>query len=157
MMTTIAYRDGLIAGESLSSSGSAAYYATIKIARNRKGDLAASMGELSYSAMFLAWFMRGEKGSPPSARDASDPKETNSGIIIRASTSQRTMFEFDHVFTTEIDGYFSMGSGRDFAAGAMAQGGNAIDAVRAACKHDVYSGGPIRWASWKSPGGVHLK
>ena len=39
--------------------------------------------------------------------------------------------------------YFAMGSGRDFALGAMAAGASAEEAVRAAIAHDVYSGGEV--------------
>lgn len=39
--------------------------------------------------------------------------------------------------------YHAEGSGAAFAFGALAHGANPVQAVEAACKHDIYSGGPL--------------
>ncbi len=41
--------------------------------------------------------------------------------------------------------YFALGSGRLVAMGAMAAGSNAVEAVKIACKYDVYTGGPVEF------------
>jgi ATP-dependent protease HslVU (ClpYQ) peptidase subunit len=41
------------------------------------------------------------------------------------------------------DGYFATGSGEGYAVGAMAYGAGVEDAVKIACKHDVYCSEPI--------------
>lgn len=47
-------------------------------------------------------------------------------------------------FCEFVADYYANGSGRELALGAMAHGANAEEAVIAACKHDLGSGGEIR-------------
>lgn len=47
--------------------------------------------------------------------------------------------------------YYAIGSGSDFALGAMAHGATAYEAVIAAIAHDVNSGIPIIEMEWKPP------
>ncbi len=52
---------------------------------------------------------------------------------------------------TEITkGAFAIGSGREYALGAMASGASASDAVEVASKFDVFTGGPVRSVSLES-------
>lgn len=52
--------------------------------------------------------------------------------------------ESDAMIPSEFRGAYSIGSGCDFAMGAMLAGKSAAEAVRIAAKLDIYTGGPVR-------------
>lgn len=49
---------------------------------------------------------------------------------------------YGQIFKVDCE-YLAIGSGQDFALGAMAHGATAEEAVWCACKHDPHSGGPV--------------
>jgi ATP-dependent protease HslVU (ClpYQ) peptidase subunit len=40
--------------------------------------------------------------------------------------------------------FFAVGSGGDFAYGALGMGASAVEAVKIGCRFDVYSSGPVK-------------
>jgi len=137
-MTTIAYRDGVIAADSQCDSGDFRDCTAIKVARNDRGDLCGAAGDLPTAQRVLAWFEAGEKGDEPRYRK----EEANGeGFIVRRDGSIEIMDDGGH-YTIKAS-YYATGSGRKFALGAMAAGATAEQAVEAAMKHDIYTGGEI--------------
>lgn len=136
-MTTIAYRDGVLAADSLATWGDARDGYCRKIER-RGRVLAASAGNLSRAQGFLDWFRSGMQGDPPPAGD-DDAKSFN--------------------YLIDPDGWFLMwgpkgwertrgdlltlGSGGEYARGALAMGATPEEAVAVAIQYDTKSGGPI--------------
>lgn len=135
-MTTVAYRDGIIAGDSQVTSGDVDVGRAVKI--ERKGSVVVGVaGCLAFCQGFLDWFRGGMKGDPPIMRKDDSRAEA---IVVYGG----------HVLSRDNDGwdrlrapYYAIGSGRQFAMGAMAAGASAEGAVRCAIKHDVYSGGEV--------------
>lgn len=134
-MTTIAYRAGLLAADSQATGGGIKDCSIVKLARNERGDLCAAAGDAGFISRFLGWFIGGEK------HDVPDRGDGNEGVIIRADGSI-TGFDKGGDYLV-IAPYYAVGSGRQLALGAMAAGATAAQAVEAAIKHDVYSGGPV--------------
>lgn len=52
--------------------------------------------------------------------------------------------ESDSMIPSEFRGAYAIGSGSDFAMGAMLAGKTAAESVRIATKLDIYSGGAVR-------------
>lgn len=136
-MTTIAYRDGEIAGDTLACWGTNRDGYITKIAK-RGPVLAGVSGALFAAQAFLDWFARGMVGDPPKMPDGD---ATTFGLIITPD---------DHVLVWGPRGWertrnptVSMGSGGEFASGAMAMGATAAEAVRVAMQFDTKTGGEI--------------
>lgn len=140
-MTVIAYRDGVLAADTLATAGDSKIGSAIKIARNSNGDLAGAAGLASYNHAFLKWFTGLESGQPPEARDEPSKDIYDRGVIFRKN-GQIEVFEPSGKHTATAP-YYAFGSGRPEALGAMHAGASAEGAVRAAMAHDKNCGGDI--------------
>lgn len=161
-MTTIAYKDGIMAADTASSSSDViltrrmqklftlssgailgmageadsrslrALLDNVKFEREFPSSHELKALEQDYAALLVLPSRRGEKGglfkigvySPDKDRD-----EWTAEVIPRIFESA------------------ALGSGREFALGAMAHGADAIGAVKIASSFDVYSGGGVQWLS----------
>ncbi|MDX0180849.1 hypothetical protein GOC16_08285 [Sinorhizobium meliloti] len=136
-MTTIAYRNGAIAGDTLVSGGGIHDCSAIKVARNERGDLAGASGTAHYCYHFLEWFRGGEKNPAP------DVPEDNEAFIVRAADPILIeCWEEPGRFVVSAP-YYAVGSGKRLALGAMAFGATADQAVNCAAKHCVQTGGDV--------------
>lgn len=139
-MTVIAYRDGALAADSFMISGGGVIGSCMKIARNKKGDLAGAAGTAAYSFSFLKWFSNGERGKPPQA--IRDNQYMDRGAVFRRS-GVIEIWEPEGRFELTAP-YYSLGSGKSEALGAMWMGATAEQAVEAAMALDQDCGGEIR-------------
>lgn len=138
-MTTIAYRDGVLAADTAMCQGGVMMGNTIKIVRREDGDMAGSAGDASYNFAFAAWFLAGEIGPAPKAEQ--DDQSFDRGVIFRKSGIM-DVFEPRGQFQATAP-YFAFGSGKESALGAMFAGADAITAVQAALKFDPHTGGDL--------------
>lgn len=138
-MTTIAYRDGVLAADSRITAGNlivpGGFY---KIRRLPCGSLFAGCGIVDNIERLLESIISDD--DPPSVRNTTavqiDPKGS--------------MWTYEgYVWVRQRGPYGAWGSGSAFAYGALAMGASAKDAVRVAIKFDSGSGGPVRAASIK--------
>lgn len=138
-MTTIAYRDGMLAADTAMCQGGVMMGSVEKIARRADGDLCGSAGDASYNAAFTAWFLGGEEGSPPEAKE--EDRTFDRGVIFRRS-GDIEIYEPRGRFAASAP-YFAFGSGKEPALGAMFAGADAAVAVEAAIEFDPHSGGAV--------------
>lgn len=148
-MTVIAYKNGLIAADSM--VGSNHHYAgnNGKIARNSAGDLIGASGDVSWCSAMTVWFARNGRGKMPFLARNSQGDLMGNAIIIRHKSPDRLYFvESD----TQLPPYqimidpqcgYAIGCGREVARGAMFAGGDAITAVKAAIYLEDGCGGDI--------------
>lgn len=133
-MTTIAYRDGVLAADTLSSSsGTVAGYQT-KIYRER-GLLLGGAGSVAAFERFRDWIRSGMAGDCPLQKDIGN-------MFVITPDGRCTMWCDDGPFRITAD-FWALGSGELLALGAMEVGASAAEAVRAAIKHDTRSGGDV--------------
>lgn len=137
-MTTIAYRDGVIAADTLATWGSSRDGAFTKVAK-RGPYLAGVSGGVAACQRFLDWFSMGLRGDPPQMPDGD---RTSHGIIILPDDRMLTWGPTGWERTRIID-HYAMGSGGEFAQGALAMGATAERAVQVAIQYDTKSGGDI--------------
>lgn len=146
-MTTIAYRDGVIAADSRVTHGeneSARIHSCKKLFRKTVTQgkksfdvIIATAGESSPGMVFVDWYGTG-KPIPEMFMHLG-------GDFICLVLSPQGLFEFDVYCRGEqvLDDFYAVGSGAKAALGAMHCGKSAIEAVRVAARIDPYTGGRI--------------
>jgi len=138
-MTTIAYKQGVLASDTGATMGGSRLGRVEKIVRAADGRLAAAAGNAAYAHAFRAWVLKGE-GEPPSAK-SDDPSVANRGIIFHPCGRIQV---FEDVGSFDVTApYYAIGSGRPEALGAMHAGATAEQAVRAAMEHDEHTFGEV--------------
>jgi ATP-dependent protease HslVU (ClpYQ) peptidase subunit len=137
-VTIVAYRSGVMASDSATSSDCLNLASMRKITRTPNGTLVGAAGSAYYIHMFLEWAEKGfnPKKKPPAPDDFT-------GFIVHPD--ERAFFiESDLVFYPVSAPFFSLGSGADVALGAMAAGATAIKAVQIAIDYCHACKGPIQ-------------
>lgn len=138
-MTTIAYRSGVLAADTLISYNTFTNGKREKIARAGKW-LVALAGAAWLRHPLEEWVA---KDCPSDEVPAAliDHEDEFAALII---DEQGTPHEFSNGYLVPIYAdYTAIGSGSIFAIGAMAHGATAEEAVVAASKHDKNTGGPV--------------
>ena len=135
-MTTIAYRDGIIAYDSLVTAGGTVIYDDFDKKRERDGVLFFGTGSTADIELLIAAYF-GE--APNCELDAR-------AIAFREGKLSLLVFESGRVFESEVlpDRPYAIGSGQDHAWTAMDMGATAYQAVEFAAKRDTGTGGEIR-------------
>ena len=137
-MTTVAYRDGVMAADTGVMDSSGCRYAHVKkIHRCPNGSLVAGAGDMPSVHAIFAWYDRDCPVDELPNIPADDARDV-SILIVKPD---------DTVFYTEkdlqelpIEGeFFAIGSGREGALCAMAAGATAEHAVRIASRFDIYT------------------
>lgn len=135
-MTTIAYRAGIIASDTVQTFNSMRFGTMQKIARRRDGTLVGAAGNASYVKTLIKWANSAAKGNPPLP-----PNDGGTGLIITPKGVIR-LVDDDGISEVEAE-YVAIGSGGEIALGAMAYGASAEEAVKISIKHDCHSGGEV--------------
>lgn len=146
-MTTIAYRDGIVAADTRSYSGSntpCGYRS--KIAFTSAGDVVgATSSSPGVCDAFMKWI---EAGADQEKFFKMHPDDGFHGIHI-LKTGEVFMYmgcELPH--GPLRDEYFAIGSGEKYAYGAMAVGASAKEAVEAAIKHEIFTDGEVEFLAF---------
>jgi hypothetical protein len=138
-MTTIAFRDGIMAADTMMSQ-SVYRGRCLKITRTGAGDLVALCGDSGMAHPFAAWI---DAGLP---RDGLPrmPTGTDFGAFVAFADGRFAVFS-EKCLPQFVEAEFhAMGSGNEVAIGAMAMGASAEEAVKIACQFDPWSREPIQ-------------
>lgn len=140
-MTTVAYRNGVIAADTGLTGGSLQDCEIDKIVKREDGAVAGAAGaagEAWWIVAFLEWF-KTSKGDAPVSKDF------NTGLIVDRRRKITLVESGDGVARPyQIRAkYYAIGSGRQIATGALFVGAHPIDAVKAAMAHDDGTYGKI--------------
>jgi hypothetical protein len=132
-VTTITYRNGVMASDSGCWIGDAAHQWTRKLARGPDGVLFGVSGNAGKAASFLAWVDSGYAGEMPHpARDG----DHDDFVVLRADPGGALRLLCSGGLETMPGApYFAIGSGSPTAFGALWAGASAEDAVRAVVEH----------------------
>lgn len=135
-MTTIAYRAGVLAADSLVTSNNLRDGHVQKI--RRFGPLlVAAAGSASLGHQFFDWVGAGIKGPSP----FQGVEGGGNGFIVMPD-DLIVVWGTKGPWTLRAP-FWACGSGQDLALGAMRAGCSADVAVLAAIDHDIYSGAPV--------------
>lgn len=147
-MTTIAYRDGILAADRRVTGSATIVGNKTKIAKVG-GVLCGATGSNVLACGFIEWVQAGCPADHPpilyreSVNKNPDDAADITGFLISRNQPNRAII-FREFGTQWFDfPYFAFGSGQDYCRGAFAMGATAEQAVEAALKFDVYSGDGI--------------
>ena len=144
-MTTIAYRDGVMAADTMSNDG------TLRVSMNSQKiyrvftrfSIVACAGYVAEAEAFIEWLERGvPDGDKLKVSENFDAIEV---ACLNAINPGAVWHWDDHLTPYKLDAeFYALGNGGHFAMGAMAAGCTAEEAVRLAIKHTIHSGGDIQ-------------
>lgn len=140
-MTTIAWRDGVLAADGRVTYGGSLILTDSckKIRRLSDGSLFALCGDPVLEERLIEWLENCEEGEslPPHGKDFT-------AILVDPDGALSTYEGSGDRFMPMYDGFAAFGSGMDFAYGAMEAGATAEEAVKAASRRNVSTGGDIQ-------------
>lgn len=140
-MTTIAYKDGMLASDG-QVSGPPGVKWTMKLFR-RDGAVYGGAGVRSDIQALADWYFSDRKEPPKYFLHGDQP---NAEILVMHDDGKVYYCGWG-AFPQEIPGYAAIGSGSHYAVGAMFMGASALRAVEAATCHDSDTGGGIMYAA----------
>ena len=144
-MTTIAYRNGVMAADTLANDG------TLKVCCNSKKilhvftrfSLIGCAGYVSETEAFAEWLEGGmQPGEKPKVSENFDTIE----VALPTAADPGVVHHWDdHLTPYRLDAeFYALGNGGHFAMGAMAAGCSAEEAVKLAIEHTIHSGGEVQ-------------
>lgn len=134
-MTTIAYRDGILAADRLFTAGDIRSGLGSKIGRDG-GYRWGMVGDRPGAISLFAWFKGGKPTKQPE-------REAGGSLIIIYDHGEGEVYSQGTSWPLAEAEFHAWGSGADIARGAMAMGASAEEAVQAAARFDVYTQGPF--------------
>lgn len=135
-MTTIAYRDGVMASDSQATAGN--IRSTARKMWLLPGVILGITGDLSQGVNFYHWVIEAisedDEPEPPEIPDVQAMMLTKKGLWL---------YDSNPVALPILNKFYAVGSGAELALGAMSMGADAKTAVKIAAKWDVNTGGRI--------------
>jgi hypothetical protein len=136
-MTTVAYRDGVLAADTLSVSAGIPCRCT-KLFRLEDGSVCGFAGNVDAWRLFLAWLRHG--GEPPKFTDKD--RESFHALVMHPD-GRVDEWESERVAIPLEDPFYAIGSGSKAAVAAMHMGADAARAIEIAKLCDADTGGPV--------------
>lgn len=134
-MTTIAYKNGILAGDKQMNSGTLPTRTT-KV-RRCGGWICGASGDTARCHEILAWI---EKGMDPATLPAYQRDPETCVLVIMVNQEGLYLLENSHLPHRVEEDFYAIGSGRDFALMAMHLGKSAPEAVELASIYDKKTG-----------------
>jgi hypothetical protein len=135
LMTVVAYRNGILASDTLISYETLKVGHIKKIIKTKDGCLAGACGDCEYLAKFLEWADTDRQNSPPKYVKDAD------GILVLPNGEIR--YYIGTSYSIIINDYFALGCGAAPALGAFFMKATAEEAVRAAIEHNTACAGDV--------------
>lgn len=142
-MTTIAYRDGIMAADSGSHYGDIRQNWARKIAQGPDGTLYGTSGDAAQCDGFLRWVLDGCEGDQPVPDAINEGKDSSFIILVVPVTGRIRLITARGEETYEAP-YFAIGYDAGVAYGAMFAGKDAITAIDACIEHGTGSSGRVQ-------------
>lgn len=145
-MTTIAYRDGIMAADTMGTWSGDVAYGHNKLARTNKY-LVGFAGSFALMRPVYDWLLSIENDVDTNqfyTQADTLPELPNGLITLIANREGKSFALISDGFCSPLMGeYEAVGCGARFAVGAMFAGSNAREGVRAAIRHDDGTGGDV--------------
>lgn len=148
-MTTIVYKDGVMACDTyVTGNGARLTGGIMKVVRLASGALLGSSGEGDIRPLIDILNKVTKPSQLPKPLDLAELKQNFEAILVLPKGQRFWVRCYQDGATGNIvpitDNAFAVGSGEQFAMGAIAAGASPREAVRIACKYDNYSQEPVR-------------
>jgi hypothetical protein len=135
-MTTIAYKDGVLAGDKRACYGQVAHPVT-KVRRLKDGSIAGGAGTMACILQMLDWLDSGGDHARFPAEQRTDDWEP---ILVVRPDRRIQIYERTPFPTETHSPFFAIGSGKEYAMMAMHLGKSAAEAVALAAQFDPGTG-----------------
>lgn len=148
-MTTIAYRDGVLAADSGNWHSNVLYRSALKVARGPDGSLHGVTGSAADAETYIRWVQSGMEGDAPKP-DAINREEGRSAFIALVVPPSGDLVRVWTAYGWEDHHgvqFMAVGAGSEMAIGAMAAGATAEQAVAIVAEHSTYAALPVRTVS----------
>jgi len=142
-MTVIAYRDGAMASDSQITADFTRYGTCKKIGKRTDGSLGGAAGLTSFTQRWMAWFVGGGSEEDMPKPDKTEEGDSDGQCLWVFPSGRIRVVDSSGYYDVAAD-FFAIGSGSEYALGAMAVGASAEAAVKAAIIMDVNCGGEIQ-------------
>lgn len=136
-MTTIVYRDGVLASDSLATIGETKVHGRYQKIRRIGDYLVGTAGSVADGQTFVNWLKHGSEEDPP-------PNGSYSALIIDPRGRVREIENGSVLPVPRGAKFFAIGSGAPYALAAMYAGATAAEAVKIAAKIDTSTGLPVK-------------
>lgn len=137
-VTTIAYRDGVLAADSLATIGDTKAHGSYQKIRRIGDYMVGAAGSVAASEEFINWLLKhGDDDDLP-------PKGQYSALVIDAKGRVREIESGSILPVPRNAKFYSIGSGAPYALAAMYAGASAAEAVKIAAKIDTSTGLPVK-------------
>ena len=139
-MTTIAYKNGILAADKQAQYGTFAH-PVCKIRRLKDGSIAGGSGEVAFIQQMFEWL---DAGADPAAfpTDQRDKEDWQPILVVRPDGRIQVYERTPYPVESESP-IFAIGSGRDYALMAMHLGKSAPEAVELASRFDRGTGSQV--------------
>lgn len=131
-----------MAADTAGTIGTMMVYNTVKIAKSAEGRLYGVCGCYAEACNVVSWVNNGCHGDIPLPRVMDKDEHSFTCLIVDPDGSIRVMTAHGYEIMHNCD-YIAIGSGQEYAMGAMFAGADAETAVRASIRHDIYTGGDV--------------
>lgn len=138
-MTTVVYRDGVLAADSLATLGDTKLHGDYKKINRINGHLIGVAGGVADCATFLDWCRAGGELTETKA-----PEGSYQALVIDPSGKATEVECGKYLPRMNRTKFHAIGSGAPFALAAMYAGATAVEAVKIATKIDTNSGLPVK-------------
>lgn len=135
-MSTVAYRDGILAADSQATAGNIACRAEKIFAL--PNCIVGGAGHLTAVIRFVEWMRAGQ-----SAKKKPDLDGDSLAAIVVWPDGRVEEWDGTLVPMPVFEQFTAVGSGRALAIGAMSMGASAVQAVEVAATWDVHTGGEV--------------
>jgi len=148
-MTTIVFRDGVLAFDSRITADTLLFGHSIK-GKITKEFMVAAAGSMQDVQAFIDWVCLGYTEESKRKFGLADREVEVEGIVV---TKKGEVYVFDNrLYPYQITAPFiALGSGAHIAIGAMAMGANSYRAVKIASLYDTATGGDVKVLAFKKP------
>jgi hypothetical protein len=141
-MTIIAWDGATLAGDSMCTVDGLRLFGMAKLHRLADGSICGVTGTRSCTTRIIAWLERNAGlGGMPDEGWTSETPGTKGGTVLRVCPNGEVWLYDPDGAMQHPPGLIAMGSGRDYALGAMAAGKTAAEAVAIATRFDAHCGG----------------
>lgn len=145
-MTTIVYRDGVMAADTRAYSGNKPPIGRkSKILQHNRELIGVSTRGVGVGPVVIDWYIAGMPGGPEALRAQLSLFDTAQGFqLLAARPGGEAIYMYDTALPVTVRApYYAIGSGEEYALGALEMGATALEACLVACRLDVWSAEPI--------------
>lgn len=141
-MTTIACDGRVMAADTQISGDYIDHHEMRKVVVLNSGAICGMAGYTRVVAPFIEWL---NNGCPPSEKPKTEDDKDFTALLLKkqGDVTELYCYESPEFVPFQVGWPAAIGSGAQFAMGAMFMGADAVKAVMAAIRYDVHSGGSV--------------